>query len=415
MVLVLSICVAIVLILVSAVGFFVLRKRRRTHGAAPTHVDDPLSFGAPSARGWQDGPQPDSSWAENYERSQQVYGMVYPSGVQESAPRAALATPEGSAAQEHARQRRFRDRARQEKLRERPEIRYEDEADLNRGKQLGAGGQGAVYKLIENDTRVAKYWTVPLSKGLPELEELVHRRADVERATVQHPISLCWPENPIRKEGLLTGYTMPKIAEKFYFEQTFGPVTKQHLRELQHAIPRNSAVPYPFHVGDDDRVELVYLVAVFLDALHSNDVVYGDFSWMNFTFSVDPIELCVLDFDSSRVLGSLPFTRNLPIDSPDWEDPESPGSAVVRIDSDRYKFALFAYRMLVAKDLNSEIDSEWANRSRSHSRIEPLRDLWIRSMGPAGTRPQVAEWVRALEPLRSEPSTQPVLAKSGNR
>ncbi|AKE89438.1 hypothetical protein AAT18_09555 [Rhodococcus aetherivorans] len=198
---------------------------------------------------------------------------------------------------------------------------------------------------------------------------------------------------------------MPRIGGQFYFEMQFGSVTKKHARELQHAIPRKQgAMPFPFEVDDRQRLDLVYLVAVFLHGMHKNDIVYGDFSWMNFTFSLDPVELCVLDLDSSRVQGSLPFTRSLPLDSPNWEDPQWQGSVVVRMDSDRYKFAIFAYRMLVAKSLDAEIDPERAEEWGHDTGSTMLSGLWSRAMGAAGTRPPLLQWVAALEQARRDTS-----------
>ncbi len=296
------------------------------------------------------------------------------------------------------------------KLMKRDAIRYREDDDLDRGKQLGIGGQGAVYELVASGNQVAKYWATPLSHTPREFEELVHKRADIDSVISDYPIHLCWPDSPIRNGETLIGYTMPMIAERFYFEMRIGPVTKTKLRELQHAIPRHPAAnPYPFIVEDDDRIELVYLTGLFLEAMHRNDIAYGDFSWMNFTFSVDPVEICVLDFDSSRIQGSLHFARDLPLHSPDWEDPQLHAPFVARPDSDRYKFALFAYRMLVAKDLSSTIDCARISDWMIDSTTRTMGDLWSRSLGEGGTRPQISEWLWCLKRMRQSgaASTRP--------
>ncbi|MBH0118423.1 serine/threonine protein kinase [Rhodococcus sp. CX] len=281
------------------------------------------------------------------------------------------------------------------------EIRYYDDGSLRRGRELGSGGQGAVYELIERDGEVEKRFFMPLEKGAREFEELLRRRTAVEAAVSACPIHLCWPENPVRREETLMGYVMPRIPDRFFFEVKFGRSgVKRRERELQHAIPRKSAMALPFDVTDEERFELVYLVARFLDAMHRNNLVYGDISWVNFIFSLNPVELCVLDFDSSRVQGSLPFTRMRPVDTPDWEDPEWPDSVVTRMDSDRYKFALLAYRMLIARSLDGLISDDFDVPALSGADPEQLSNLWSRARGPAGTRPQIAEWLNAFESVR---------------
>ncbi|WP_157179981.1 MULTISPECIES: hypothetical protein [Rhodococcus] len=420
MVLVVAIVAAAVVLLV-VVGALGRRRRRwrnkgmvlapefRTRDYAPVDQAEPRYAQVSQDDWWESDFFSDRSLEPP--RSEPVEAPEYPTRSWEAMPseRSEPVDLAKSAAREHARQRRQRAEERRRKLLLRGGIQYEDDANLEREQQLGAGGQGAVYGLVDNTGQVAKYWVVPLTRGAREFEELVHRRTDVGAAVSGHPIHLCWPASPVRRDGELIGYTMPRIGGQFYFEMTFGSVTKKHARELQHAIPRKQgAVPFPFEVDDQQRLELVYLVAVFLDGMHRNDIIYGDFSWMNFTFSLDPVELCVLDFDSSRVQGSLPFTRSLPLDSPNWEDPQWLGSVLVRMDSDRYKFALFAYRMLVARSLDAEIDpdraAEWGRATGSTM----LRGLWSRAMGVAGTRPPLSQWVAALEQVRHEtPDLQP--------
>src|SRR4051812_18306933 len=85
-------------------------------------------------------------------------------------------------------------------------------------------------------------------------------------------------------------------------------------------------------------------------------LIYGDLSWVNFSFAPGPkVQLSVYDVDSSRPLGSRSFTRQPPAKTPDWDDPMSPDLPVATLDADRYKFALLAFRLLVSRNFDGRI------------------------------------------------------------
>lgn len=75
------------------------------------------------------------------------------------------------------------------------------------------------------------------------------------------------------------------------------------------------------------------------------------------------------------------------------------------MDSDRYKFELFAYRMLVAKSLNAKMDLERVQEWSRDSGFMTLNGLWSRAWGAAGTRPSPSQWVAALKRVRPAASS----------
>jgi hypothetical protein len=265
------------------------------------------------------------------------------------------------------------------------------------GAKLGSGGQGQIYEIVGDPDRVLKAFLVPIPAAKDNLDAVLGALDRVAENLRSLPITLCWPERAVTKENYLLGYVMRRIQSPFYFTSSRGLLSKRLLRELQYAVPRRSAFEMPV-VKPNEILELVRLVARFLDAMHRQDLVYGDISWTNFTFALDPIRLCVHDFDSTRCLGGDAFTAQPPLDTIDWDDPDARDASVATLDSDRYKFALLAYRMLIAKDLHSRLDPGGAVAAAA-SEVLPssdLQHLWRRAAGPLGTRPQLVEWLRAL-------------------
>jgi hypothetical protein len=264
------------------------------------------------------------------------------------------------------------------------------------GAKLGSGGQGAIYEIVGDPDRVLKRFNRPFAGALDNFTAtILSARAVVTEELQGLGITLCWPEEALTEEHRLVGYVMRRIAPDFYFTSSWGPLSKRLPRDLAFAVPRQTAHKLPFAVKPGDGLELVRLVAHFLHAMHRHELVYGDISWSNFTFALDPVRLCVHDFDSVRRLGADPFTAQRPADTIDWDDPAVPRPFVATLDSDRYKFGLLAYRMLATHDLHSRPSSDGATATPAGGSSD-LRRLWRRAAGAPGTRPQMTEWLQAL-------------------
>lgn len=266
-----------------------------------------------------------------------------------------------------------------------------------RGRPIGKGGQGSVYEMDDDPSRVEKWFTRAIPGVEEDFEQLIAVGAKIREPLAGLPIDFCWPEEPLIDSGL-AGYVMPRLDSRYYF--AYGDKGKHRLRTLEFAVPRPSAFAFPFTVSDADRVVLVQLVAAFLESMHAAGVVYGDLSWGNFSFdTTSEPRLAVYDIDSSRILGSRSFTRQLPAATRDWNDPMAPDLPVATLDADRYKFALLAFRLLAARNLGGRIDPAQVVGSVpgfSPADSRQLKALWSRAAGPQGTRPQLAEWARIL-------------------
>ncbi|MBY9075964.1 hypothetical protein K1X13_14110 [Nocardioides sp. WL0053] len=258
-----------------------------------------------------------------------------------------------------------------------------------------------MHELAGEPSRVVKDFITPISEMDEVFEGLVLAGANVRALLAGEPITLAWPQEIVVSGREITGYVMPSIPDQFYWQDKKFFRGKRRVRELQYAVRRESAVSIPFRADDTHRLELVRLVAAFLEAMHREELVYGDLSWGNLAFSVgDKVELCVFDFDSTRQVGRPAFTRQRPAQTVDWNDPEDRSRAVASFDSDRYKFALLVYRLLVAHDFDSR--PEDATRVGSISGLDQrgvhgLQSLLRRAAGHAGTRPQISEWLAVLQ------------------
>lgn len=269
---------------------------------------------------------------------------------------------------------------------------------LTAGSQLGdGGGQGTVHDVPGHPELVIKTFDQRVPGAVSLFEQIIEFGPGM-RDAVGSGIDLCWPLEP-RGTGLtLEGYVMPRLKPEFYFDIPNARRTTRRERSLDWAVRTAAGFQVPFSTTDADRLELLRLFTRWLGAMHERQLVYGDISWKNFSFSVAPVRLAVYDFDQTRVVGVASFTRRRPAETVDWEDASAPiGPAT--LDTDRYKYALLAFRLLVSRDLGSRLDENAVPAKLPGFDLVQtarMRALWRRAAGRWGTRPTVAEWAAVL-------------------
>jgi hypothetical protein len=265
---------------------------------------------------------------------------------------------------------------------------------------LGAGGQGTVRAVDGRPDLVIKTFNRPLEGAVREFQDLIDRGDRLRRALQGARVDVCWPEQVHGSTTRLEGYIMPKLGPGNYFDVPTRGKTRTQERTLDWAIWTPSAFQVPFTVSDIDRLEIVRAVARWLRAMHELDIAYGDLSFKNLCFTLGPeVRVTAFDFDSARVLGSRSFTRLDAAHSPDWHDPHAPDGSAASLDTDRYKFGLLAFRLLVSHQLDGELspaDVPPVLSGLTSSQVLRLKALWLRAAGPWGARPSLREWVDAL-------------------
>ena len=161
-------------------------------------------------------------------------------------------------------------------------------------------------------------------------------RSDLDRRTA-------WPRALVEERGAVVGLLMPFITQDFFF-QAPGK-TASRLRDLQWLIATPaqltaSGVP---DVDETDRLVLLAQLVYAIARLHKKDWVYGDLSFRNAAFAVDPPRMILLDCDSAADLRNQGRKQS---HSLGWDPPECAKRNVQDKATDVYKLGLAILRCL---------------------------------------------------------------------
>lgn len=215
---------------------------------------------------------------------------------------------------------------------------------------------------------------------------LTGKRSEMERSDRHlERVALRWPLQAVPdRTGTLGGYESPKLDPKFMVNPRSS---ESRVRLLSDAFNDGS-------LAQDDRLELVKLLAQTLESFHSANVIHGNVVGETFGYSTNPIEIVVLDYSASRVYGNSPWSPPGPRQS----EGRSRGDET-SFDNDRRRFAKLAFRLIVG---DSTHDSDGSSEDVIANLLGPRESrrliwLWQRAAGRPGTMPTIAEWLRALE------------------
>lgn len=259
---------------------------------------------------------------------------------------------------------------------------------LVRGEQVGSGGQGSVSLLRDRPDLVVKRFRGSSHGSI----DAYRRLQDLSERVSVPGVEVVWPENPVCEHNRIVGYTMPRIGERFVVEVA----SQRKLAEFSLALANKGMFEPSRSPSPQQMMELLQLVALFVDQLHKHDFIYGDISHKNFLYALDPVGVQVLDVDTMRQLGQDNLVACRGAYTPDWKDPDERTSG---FNTDRYRFALLVHRYLVARSLQA-----LPSMDQEDPRIEGLNDvenahvgsLLRRAAAGSGGRPTMAEWCMAL-------------------
>lgn len=268
------------------------------------------------------------------------------------------------------------------------------------------GGQGSVHALAGDPNLVYKQYQRPLPGAAEAFRELIEAGDAVQRELGGEGVFAVWPKKACGRVDTVEGYIMPRIPPEFYIHLETPYGKKRTLATLDHALPPAPDATFrpTTEATARNRRELARLTGVFLDTLHRHDLVYGDLSFKNIAFTLNPTQVLFMDIDSVHHISTKLIKDKDLVTTRDWEDPECPHCPPLGFDLDRYKFALLVHRMLLnggvsgSPKLNTVVprqaEPSWVRRGEK----ELLSALVQRAVkGPRGARPPISEWLSALQ------------------
>lgn len=258
-----------------------------------------------------------------------------------------------------------------------PVVRYSDFSDTEYAVIAGRFPPPPGYVAADASGRpVEEGETATLVSSLPSvlldemLADLSVGRTLAEDILEAEPVSIGWPR---ATDGRRFEISHPDAR----FCASSGDV-----RTLQAALPGGGLT------DGLDRLELVRLVGIGLQALHAAEVVTGGVTLDVFAFAVGPRpSVRLLRPDRLRRIGA----EQLVADHRTWGR---------RFDDDRFEFAMVAHQLLIGGQpvaSPSDLD-ELRITGLLPSQCRDLARLWSRALDEPGSRPQVSEWMEVLLP-----------------
>jgi hypothetical protein len=230
-------------------------------------------------------------------------------------------------------------------------------ADLGPLTKISEGGYGVVYRVpsfrlptdpatplaykefIKDEAEQAR-----IAQRSVLFRELLQPRdqADLDRCAV-------WPRTLVEDKGTVSGLLMPLIPSDFFFELTYAQTGQKttELRDLKWLNATSKQLAANGLSPDADFTErlallaqLVYCVA----RLHKQDWLFGDISFSNAAYAIDPPRMILLDCDGATSLAQAALRPA--VSTFGWEPPECEQLNFASKATDVYKLGLAVLRCL---------------------------------------------------------------------
>jgi serine/threonine protein kinase len=279
--------------------------------------------------------------------------------------------------------------------------------------ELGAGGEGRVYKFTDNPELVYKEYfvrsqTSPNPEALTRLIDLPDSWSVAEQKWFE--TRTVWPRTAVFDHGRLRGYIMKRIPETCWRLHGIRKKPRSVLCDWNFLSLRNryrsntnliSDIP---DLGTADITQLVIDLAKTIAFLHEHGVIIGDLSGRNLIWTNQPsLYVMLIDCDGFRIRGAsgVNYTKQ----TPDWIDPEVKGPT--NQQSDIYKLSLAAFRAIWGAGTDLPPTGIAGLEAPPHAPAK-LPSLIARS-STTSQRPTAAQWVQELTEHRP-----PVLSPSSS-
>jgi len=167
-------------------------------------------------------------------------------------------------------------------------------------------------------------------------------RADLDRRAV-------WPRALVEDRGSVAGFIMPLIPGDFFFQMTYAQTgqTTTELRDLKWLNATHKQLDANGLAADADFIERLALLAqlVFCVArLHKQGWIFGDISFSNAAYAIDPPRMILLDCDGATSVAQAAVRPA--VNTFGWEPPECAQLNLASKATDVYKLGLAILRCL---------------------------------------------------------------------
>jgi DNA-binding helix-hairpin-helix protein with protein kinase domain len=196
------------------------------------------------------------------------------------------------------------------------------------GRQIGAGGEGAVYLVDEDPALVAKiYAEPPAAAQVAKLEAMI-AGADADLLRVA-----AWPSALLAGDAGPAGFLMPKLASQLPLHELFGPRRRQELFPDAH---------WTF------LVHAALNVARAFEAMHDRDIVVGDVNSNNIVIH-HTSKTRFIDCDSFQIRRDGRLYR-CTVGVPEYQPPELQTADLAETERlpqhDRFGLAVMVFQLL---------------------------------------------------------------------
>ena len=233
-------------------------------------------------------------------------------------------------------------------------------ADLGHLDFLAEGGFGKVYRVAsyrlpgDSSPLAFKEFTSQQAEQAKSARAAVKFRAGLSQADRDDlDLYASWPKELVEDAGRDCGLLMPLIPDAFFcsLNDPSGGKTKR-ARDLGWLITTDvQRKAAGIDLGDVDRIERLMILAQLVYAigrLHKRGWVFGDVSFKNAVFALNPPRLKLLDCDGAAPLSD---TGRSQFSTPYWDPPENPNQGPKKQNlldekTDVYKLGLAILRCL---------------------------------------------------------------------
>jgi serine/threonine protein kinase len=199
--------------------------------------------------------------------------------------------------------------------------------------ELGGGGEGKIYAVDQNSSRVAKIYHQPTAEMADKLAAMVANPPDDPSAAEGH-VSIAWPLDLLEDRGKVVGFLMPKVTQVRPIHDFYNPKTRRDRTPFfnylyLHRTARN--------------------LAAAVSSLHAGGYVIGDVNESNILVSQTAL-VTLVDTDSFQVrVGKQIYP--CPVGKPEFTPPELQGKTLRHYqrtpEQDRFGLAVLIFQVLM--------------------------------------------------------------------